>query len=486
MDDLASRLFASARDRYEAALRWQYLILIALAIFHLTILGPFVALTAEKHRLDRMVAQHEELARTIDRISAPLAAFKDAVEVRSRDSLARVLDDLRSTLRDLGAVVDRLRAMGPESAGGPDGEALFRFGLRPADDPALIPLQMQHPPSPIQEVPGGPPPLGPGLGAAAPLPVMEPGLRRALAEARERHEVLDLVADYVDANLVATALERFAWSWRNEDLPPIQSLAARLQAEVDDATRRFPEWGDVWTAVRNGVDSIARAAAELELTRPADRLWWQTVEGKGAAIDAGAFELSDGVRQLVPQVEALQQLGREVGALLERQNTLRRTLDERLAELERRFEEQQVRVASFAEPLKAVSLDLAVVAPLFPLLLGLLLAVVTAWPASRLQELRDAVDLLGDRGDAATARVWLAKRVASSPATIGVTSAGRCLLFLGWIAAAAVALAGLPGEHARHLTALAILGAVLVVAACLFRWNTACNTLAFAQRPAGA
>ncbi len=441
-DDLGNALFTRARDQYETATRWSYIAIAILLFFHVITFSPFVSVSKGKAAVAAEIAEVERLKRALDALDADLDLLKRETVQKAKRELDSVLKDLIADFDKLNTRISMVRAFGPEIGGMPMGE-------------------LRSSPFAQNKVPDR---------ASRVVPSMSEELRQGIAKASSRDDLLELLRPYVEQNLVAPRFARFNDYWVRKVLPRVKERGDAVQDRLRESKQEFGENAAPWDDVEASVLKTLEVARSLKLHAPSDRYWWASREQKGTVIGDRVLELSAGMEQALRESESLRKLIRNVSVTLAKQTKLQSDKAAQLDRLRSQFKEQQAQLSSFVEPLKGVYFDLTIIAPRFPLLLGLTLFAVICWPAARLKDLTRTVGVMARHGSADLPAEWLATRVGDMRYKTAIAVGSRCVLFWAWIAVATAELASWSAVDRDRTILLAAVGGLAVAAATGYRW----------------
>ncbi|MEM7586368.1 MAG: hypothetical protein AAF560_23450, partial [Acidobacteriota bacterium] len=291
-----------------------------------------------------------------------------------------------------------------------------------------------------------------------PLELQNPDWIADLRDASGRDETLAILAPIVEQLIIAPRYFDVGRSWREDSLP---RLEARLDAAASAIPRlrgSFTEARTQWDALAGALNAFTRAARELTLTAPGEPLWWTLPNP-----DRVELGLASAVRDTIRRPSVLSDLETAADRNLEHFAGV----NEALTEAKRQLGEAS-RVGIVA------GFDLAFVMPMFPLLIGSLLAGASLWRSQRLRELELATRLAVAHGGPPALQRWLWQQTHWGATDKSAAAAWRsCVLqlllgyflTLGWIAASAVQLRGLQVVDRQQLSVFTVSAAVLVLLA---------------------
>jgi len=559
MDDSPlTSILLRVRDQYSVAIRWSYITVILVFLIHLMTIGPFIELNraktkteAEKQRLSDVGSKIAGLSRSFRKLEQTTVYELDkrleslVAHLQSEfERLDFTVHDLRKKaetesallpeefqlwipidLREIhvaiayaGMTLQFLRLLHnipetqkelPEEVKNQLRDHLGSTEFRQSVESTLEQKRFKpftHDLGRIQSsVPAA---ISTDVEQELPFQIRDPDLLTKIKSANTRGELLIAVKTFVEENIVKPRYLTLNEDWKDRILPAVQRQSKTLARSIETAKKGFPEEPELWEDVLAALTTTTSATNDLELKPPSKPpFWWSTVVGKETA----ALELSErvarGLREFEPdekvvkqllEPEALTSLRKEVTNLLNEQEKLARQFPVKLKLLEQQFKEQQERLASLAEPIGFIALELGSVIALFPLLLGLIFGALTAWTSLRLRELGWITHLVIQRTEdpllwdwycgqlflpprrkpahLPAGTVWDFREYANS--SLIRQSASLCVVFWLWIGIAAWRLHGVGGIEPGHLIAVTAIGAIVVGLAQFHRYMVLSSTLA--------
>ena len=457
-EDFTATLFTEARAHHETACRWFWIATVVLAIFHIMIFRPYIDLTGKKAEAENALIHDTALKQELDGIGPELAQLNALSAEEAKRRLDGLLADLRSTFGRLNDIIAELRRMGPDRAGSDPGAGLF-----PPAGYSSMAIQMSAPiANAMAQTAAAPRPV------ESNLPAMNGSLRRGIAGANSRQSVLDLIKPYIDQEIVAPRFARFNDRWRAEITPQVTSAGDALLMRIRTARSRFPSEAASWTSAEKAVSGVVTSAGQFKIEPPLEPFWWAAVESKGAAVQG--FLRTLGEPALIGAT-ALADLEQRTAAAIAANKTRQQQIDGLIARLNVEFREQQKALAALVEPLKGISIDLATIVPYFSVILALTFVALTAWLASRIQELGEAVALVARGDPGSPASEWLCGRVVRSPWHRRESILARCVVIAAWVALASWQLAGVSLASRVEGVLFALAGAIAIALVSLYQWR---------------
>jgi hypothetical protein len=234
-------------------------------------------------------------------------------------------------------------------------------------------------------------------------PVQRPDMRKSFAfdadtkekirSARDSNELRHVLQPVIEQEILHPRFDQLNRYWHEEVLPNIRLQTEAIRKAIREHQPLYPPGQSQWEAIHASVEQMSGVVATLTFQPPTDKEWWITVSGKQATLSGIGRAVEDRLRTMI-NTEAVAQLRMQVTAALAQQHRLQETLQEELKRTEELFNKQQSRLAALGKPFEVLSLDINIVVSKFPLLLGILLAAITIWPAYRLRELAAMLKLM--------------------------------------------------------------------------------------------
>lgn len=484
-ESLLNSMFERSRDRYDGAVRWACIVVFVLLGFHLLMFNHY--LDADR-KLAAVDAEKAAITKKKEVIDGVIAGLND-VQAEAIDALSVLLKQTFANLRaDFGALSERIREIrsGDTVAATPDGDAETPLqGMpdplqREPPDPGLTdyPFQFQRPDDrsyprrrrrQLFDQDAMP---EPGLGPL-PRPIsLDESVVAAIRGAEGMGEIRDHLRPLIEAQSIGPRFKALNDGWRLEILPRIEKRVGGLRNSIKQQKPADPADDPYWGAVNAALDRVVEAARRLHFEPPEDPYWWVSTGGKGETL----FQLGVSARQELDQSAAVEAIGRELAGILAAQKQLHMELENKLKQLEEVFERQKSQLSIFGYPLSAVPLNLIALLGHFPLLIGIILAVMSIWLMRRFMELVTVTSMMVKRDAESPVRQWLLSRMpgylrTGKPGAWGVYVLGLTGLAWLWIAAASFELIGWQDIDLQQAALRGVLGgaAIAIALGCLWR-----------------
>jgi hypothetical protein len=450
-EDLGVQFFTDAKARYESAGKWRWGLVALLAYLHLGLVLPFAADTRDKAAVDRQLADN----RVAQEALKPVLDAADKLARRVKETTDHVAADLRAELVErfqrLNRVVDKLAALDPSQAGGPEGAALF-----------ASPPQHQMQQQAVQEDPSE-------------LAPMSAELRRRIAETARKigsGELPPELQAYIESGLIEPAFMHANQAWAMSGPEIAQDGAAAIAEDIAKARAAAPAAAAELDRLAKSVDALGNEAQRLTFAPPANSAWWRTVRSKEGTILAMTSELAARVGDFNTSQIPLQRLSTQIADIVSKNQQAATSLNATLAELDKRAADLQSQLGGISAPLKVISFKLAEIAPLMALIVAATLAAIAAWTADGLRRMALAAELVSGESDRAAVRRWLHAAAGGSRARVAAVELAVAIASVAWVAMAARHVAQLPPPFLTQ-PLVAVIAVAVVIAARAYRWRSA-------------
>jgi hypothetical protein len=481
-DDLIKSMFTRARDQYEAAVRLSAILVFVCLLFHTVNFNQFV-------RLNRQLAQAEAERNRLGELSQEVSALTDELQQSEKDTvqtLEQMLDQAQAKMvSDFTALDAAIAALQTPVTG--DFTTAGLQGLLESDLSNASAIQ------------SGPSQL-PGFALSFDL---DENTRQAILTAQNIDELRQVVLPVIEAQIIQPRFEELNAYWVNDAAPQLIETCNAALAAIDQKAASFPEGAALWEQARTNLKETIQVVSELRFQPPTDDPeWWTTVAGKRAVLE-DIFQAANDQLSAVSGSTPIAALNRRIASIVAEQDNIASELKQELDEVEQNFKDQQSKLATLGKPFEFISLDLAFVVSMFPLLLGLVLATITVWPAYRLRELAWTIGLMVDRTKDEALRDWFYTRTwlylprpagpekPAKPASrlerwaLKYVVTVRSLIFLLWIAITAWHLVNQGGFAVQPTLSAAIGGGLAILAAETYRWLVVRDIHKLAMEPQG-
>jgi hypothetical protein len=252
-------------------------------------------------------------------------------------------------------------------------------------------------------------------------------------------------------------------------------------AKLQNSKSLFPEETQFWDQIFCSIDEAKKTAGGIEFQPPSDPNWWSSVAGKEANLTGIEEAAKTELTQAMSGSSLIRELSKKVRTNLEQQQKLHYDVQEKLKEIKEDFDNQLARLTDLSKPFGALSLDLNTVIPNFPVLLGIILAAVSIWPAYHLKELAWIINLMAKEGGEKFSHRWLLLQIQyACPKLRGTSSKGcswnldflgkfggtfRSVIYCIWICIAAWQLIGWKGVDVTRSVIFACTGCMTIAVA---------------------
>lgn len=214
----------------------------------------------------------------------------------------------------------------------------------------------------------------------------------AIAELKKILEEQDLVEEsldpFVEKNVLATRFAEASKNWQSESAPKLQQLVLAAEKAFSalsaDSLVRFAALAQL----KSQIAAFEPAVMKVSFVAPPGD-WWRSKAEKVAQGERLKRRLKQALASasMADAALAIEELSNKSKLAAEAAEA---KLNETLKELEESFAKQKQQSESLAKPFAFLALDLAYIAPRFPLLLGIVLASAIFWPAWRKRDLNRA------------------------------------------------------------------------------------------------
>ncbi len=447
-------LFLRARDQFAASSRWPYLAVLILTLLHVAVVTPFV----EGRRIESETSSEIERLTAVER---GLSELRQALQGIRQETTSLITPSLGRLVQDLELDLARLDATREKIAAQAAAEAAAMADPAAEDDDATPTAEPAAPDSTLGE--------GSGI---QPFELQNPDWIADLRDATSRDETLAILTPIVDQLIISPRYFDLGRSWQNDSLP---RLEARLDAAASAVPRlrgRFTEARAQWDTLTGALSDFTRAARELQFTAPDEPFWWTL-----PAPDRVDLGLSPAVRDTIRRPRSLSDLETAADRCLEH-----------FGEVSEVHSEAQRQLGDASGVGVVLGIDLAFVMPMFPLLIGWLIAGASIWRSQRLRELELTTRLAIDHGGPPGLRQWLWHQTHWGAADKSAAAAWRACVFqtllgyfltMGWLALAAAQLRELQVVDRDRLMLFTMVGAVSMLLAMVHRLVVARRALTF-------
>lgn len=444
--ELLKSMFLRARDHYESAIRWSFIIIVICIALHLLTFSQFVRFGKQLSHVQAEMDVFSGFKTNVDEVDAQLRQLEKTLTSDLDGRINTLLQELITDFEVLSQEVAQLRGEAVEATSPPP----FFQG-------------------PVNETP------------ATTFHLDERTVTQ-LQQAVSRQDLQNVVRPIIETQILQPRFDELNAAWKNDILPRITRQANTLNTYLQSHLPPLPEYTTTWEQIRTSVSQAVVVATDARFQLPTNRDWWASVAGKEVVLTDIQNTVLAQVKQTIAE-ETMTALQQQIEQALDQQKTLEQTLKTTLQRIADTFSKQQAQLTKLGKPFEFFSFDITSLVSKFPFLLGIILAGVTIWPAYRLWEMAWTADLLAKHGQEPLPLEWLwghlctalPKRCVpeveeTSPYHQAIIeSIGRGMIFWIWIAWAAWELHGWGEVTANTILALMLGGWLAVAAAVGYR-----------------
>lgn len=468
-DDIIKSLFLKCQASYESANRWSFIIILALLLFHLLTFSQFVALRKQSDAAQAEHARLSGLEKTVVEVKSGLENLKETLLAPLRGRMDALLEDLRGDFETLDRSVAMIRTRATETFTKSSADRLLE------EESSRPMMQMQIPltrrPKRTFD--------------------LSDQLKQEIKAAPDEDSLRKVLAPFIGENIIEKRFEELTRFWQEDVLARIKKQIQTIEKKIGGAESQFPQGRSAWEEIEASLTKVDQVASAITFSPPQDPRWWISMSEKMASLSSIQDTVQRKLMEAIDRSRAIDDLRAQVSKALAQQKELQSLLQAKMKQLEEDFEKQQAKLSSLNKSFGIVPLDLNFLVPLFPLILGVILAAITFWPAYRLAELITISDLMAQEDPETVTWKWLRHRVGlsilqahgegseeqiqkelRSPKRNLLLGAWlRCLLCWIWIAIAAVQLIDWPETDDLQLTLYAFAAFFLTALAQGYRWR---------------
>lgn len=478
--ELVKLMFLRARDQYESAAHWAILAVVIAAIFHLLTFSRYISINKELETVQKAANDLKQLEGVLSTTSSNLENSQQTIEDEMEQQIALTVEALAGDFQALSIAVNQIREPSTPDTNPWDPDTLLQ------DNQDMFAQQM--------------PPAG------QPLPktfILDEAIQSAIRKAKSKEELQQLLIPVIDEQIIRPRFSDLNVFWQNQILYNLEETLTQAKLDLEKNRDLYPGEAAQLDEIISRLDQAMTYMDSIVFTPPtSDSEWWSSVTGKQATLEDLESAVISGFEE-IGSTGALREVLVQVKESDAEQTLLLDKIKADLSNLEEQFNQQQVHLATLGKPFEFFSVELAYMASIFPLLLGILLSVSIVWPAARLRELAWAVQEMTRANNDQTLLEWFFRRTGiklkaepnntaregrwpklgnGNRARLSSTTA-RVLLFCAWIGIATGQLYSWGQGHTGQTLAACITGIMLVILAGIYDWYIARETSSLGVTP---
>lgn len=488
-EEIFSKLLLGAIEQHDRAVRWSWVLLSILAVFHVTTFEAFVDTSREMSRSEQELSRIEK---SRDRTSNASKSFRSGIAEVQRTTELQVksaFSELRERFAVLNLDVAKVWCWEHKQ----DRPAEYKDCVKPAYER----MSPRHPPRTDQVQ------LGASRGTIEPagagrepwnLPVAESEAATIGALSVRKREklnllpeeqakkvaglpkrdiqVIDVLEPFIEKELIQPVFTKLNDFWRDEQLPKVKALTDAVATSLDEFEKFGGEIGKHVRVAAAAVEKVKKDAASLVVGQPGQKRWWFTLQGKNLANEHIVDHIKDEVLAQLIVSEGFKAVFKDFSMGSAAEEKVIKQLTAVKARLRKDFEAQLAQLGEVFEPLNALAINLEFFCRHFALILALVGAAALVWQSERLRVARLTAEIARAEGQDISAWRWFERRRMGAGRAV-VSRLGGYLLgaaLILWVVYTAWRLTQLDGTPAG-VWKEAALGILVLLGAMLWRWR---------------
>ncbi|MCP4977442.1 MAG: hypothetical protein GY931_14905, partial [Maribacter sp.] len=177
-------------------------------------------------------------------------------------------------------------------------------------------------------------------------------------KANSPNKLKDILRLTIEDKIIESRFKAFNQDWRLKILPKMKNsydeIRKRLKVAEKTDTSKDASWQTILTALEN----IMQPAENMKFSPPADRSWWETVAGKGHALDKINFSVKQELDQSIIIKGVTDGLVKTVADQRTAETNLKKELDRIQKSFDKFVEQQAGQMVGLPEQFGGIPIDL--------------------------------------------------------------------------------------------------------------------------------
>lgn len=461
-DELLKDIVIDTRNRYESARRWSGIILLIAFFFHLTIFGPYLKAAG---KFDDAVKEQKRLSSLKNSVGELRNEIRSLVENAklSKTQITNMVEELRTDFHAMALAIKEIKNPIASSSTRSQAEELLQ---KPSFTPSMQIQSTLQAKEKVEERKFN----------------FDETTREKMRSAKNFEELKSIILPIIKSEIITKRFTQLNDYWQQIVVPKIKKSEKSIIKKLNRLNADYPANKKIWEDAVESVREIRSTAETTIFKAEFGPNWWSTVAGKRAAIEDMGRETGRQIMGAMQRNASLEELSRMINSAVKKQERFQESLRKELNIIADKFKELGKELKAMNKGLGIVALDLKAIVRNFPLIIGLLIALVITWKAHRIRDLYWIVERIDpDSKDSTLRECILPRNVLSIMSTqpsaqalfSGVTGmAAACILAWLWICASTIQLRGWSEVSGFRLTTSTLIGIILVVLACIYRWKS--------------
>ena len=469
--DLLKSLLLKAKDQYESANRWSYIIILICLIFHLMTFSQFISVKKKQNGVLTTKDHYIYMKQLASEIKTELDSLNNIIKMPMNRRTNTLLTDLKRDFDSLDRSIAEIDTNLTAQFTSTNADYLLNRSL-------TTNMSMQMPVSQIQ--------------SSNKAFVIDDELKDRIKEASDPEDLRELLLPVIEAQIIDKRFSELNDYWHNEEVAKIKNKTKNIKLIIDENKLLQSGEGILWKEILDSMDKLDQVSAVHKFIPPQDPYWWATVSGKISSLSSIRDEALKEFQSAIQDSNVIDSLTKKMREVLSKQKELESSLKETMRKIQADFKNYQDKLTNLNKTFGIISLDLNYIVPLFPLILGLVLSIQTFWCAYRLRELIGTAVLIEERDPERTTSkliylwsgVLLKKSLENENSKHKLSDQSlitknhfqkrkrlRLVIYWIWIVIAVAQLAGLKDFSYYQVVIYGILGCFLVLFAQMYQWR---------------
>lgn len=364
--DLLKSLFLKAKDQYESANRWSYIAIFICLIFHLMTFTQFISVKKKQSEVIAAKDHYIQMSKLASEIKTDLEVLNNQISKPMKGRIDKLLADLKSDFDALDRSVAGIKTNATAQFTSTSADYLLNSNLN-------TDMRLQMPISQMQ--------------SKGKTFEINNDLRNKIIEASNPEDLRELLLPIIEQKIIKNRFNELNNYWHKEEVVKIKKNTEKIIKKIDDNNLLLSDESIIWRQILDSMEKVEQVSITLNFIPPQDPYWWTTVSGKLARLSGIREAALQEFQNAIQKSNLIDNLTMKMRAALAKQKELQSSLKERIKKIQDDFNNYQAKLSNINKTFGIISLDLNYIVPLFPLLLGIILAIHTFWCSYRLREL---------------------------------------------------------------------------------------------------
>ncbi len=346
-EELLKSLLLKAKDQYESANRWSYIIILVCLLFHLMTFSQYVYVVKKQSEAKATGDRLKRIDTIAAEIKSNLENLNGLIKKPLKTRTEKLIGDLKNDFKALNRSIAQITTPATRQFTSSSADFLLERDNQAATMQMQMPVSQRKPEKREFE--------------------LDNTLKEKIRAANSPEFLRDLLLPVIEEQIINKRFDDLNDYWQEKSLVSIKKETEKIRKIIQKNKLLLSDDSFLWDQIVKSVEQVEQISKTLKFLPPKDPYWWATVTGKVtslAGIRETALNEFDNAIQRSNIIDGLRKKMRDA---LAKQRELQASLNKSLKKIQDDFEIFKAKLSSLNKTFGIISLDLNYVVPMFPL-----------------------------------------------------------------------------------------------------------------------